>query len=81
MTNRAFAKTGSGQNICEKSFWKTKARFLAGANLTWANESCPVEVRKTPLFAMPFMYQMHLFTTTGSGQTWGKHSKKSGVLC
>ena len=47
VTKRAFAKTGSGQNICEQSFWKTKARFFAGANLTWANESCPVEVRKT----------------------------------
>jgi hypothetical protein len=27
-----------------------------------------VDVRKTPLFA-PFVYQMHLFTKTGSGQT------------
>ena len=69
LTNRAFAKTGSGQNICEKSFWKTKARFLAGANLTWANESCPVEVRKTPLFAMPFIYKNDHFTKPGSGQT------------
>jgi hypothetical protein len=25
-------------------------------------------VRKTPLFA-PFIYKMHLFTNTGSGQT------------
>jgi hypothetical protein len=38
-------------------------------------------VRKTPLFS-PFvvLYKMHHFTKTGSGQTQGKHSKKSGVF-
>jgi hypothetical protein len=39
-----------------------------------------VLVRKTPLFA-PFVYKNDHFTKTGSGQTWGKHSKKvSGVF-
>jgi hypothetical protein len=33
---------------------------------------------KTALFA-PFMYKMHYFTKTGSGQTWGK-LKKSAVF-
>ena len=33
------------------------------------------EVRKTPSFE-PFYTENDQFTKTGSGQTWGKHSKK-----
>jgi hypothetical protein len=34
----------------------------------------PVGGGKTALFA-PFIYKMHYFTKTGSGQTWGKLKK------
>jgi hypothetical protein len=36
-------------------------------------------VSKNGLFAMPFIYKMHHFTKTGSGQTQGK-LKKRGVF-
>ena len=31
-------------------------------------------------FFAPFIYKMHYFTKTDSGQTWGKHSKKGRFL-
>ena len=45
-----------------------KGRFLADmSNL--CKEAAMGRHRETPLFAMPFTYQMHLFSKTGSGQT------------
>jgi hypothetical protein len=34
-----------------------------------ATPSVNASGKETPLFAMPFIYQMHDFTKTGSGQT------------
>jgi hypothetical protein len=37
----------------------------------------PGSVRKTPLFE-PLIYKMHLFTKTGSGQTYVGKTQKNG---
>ena len=53
--------------------WST---LLTGSTLRW---SAPSRGKKTVFFA-PFYAKNDQFTKTGSGQTQGKHSKKSGVF-
>jgi hypothetical protein len=72
--NHHFSKTGSGQT--QKNLKKKTALFFScsmGAQLlSMGGEFVSVmntwQVRKTALFA-PFIYKMHYFTKTGSGQT------------
>ena len=71
-----FPQTPPGAPPGAKSRWRLRGAYNWAVATMSSRSISPV--RKTPLSA-PFVYKMHLLTNTGSGQTDGKHSKKSGV--
>jgi hypothetical protein len=81
LTNRAFAKTGSGQNICEKSFWKTKARFLQGRISPGRTRAARLRCEKRHFLRCHLYIKCIFLPSQARDKHREKHSKKSGVLC